>query len=91
VQADVSVSLSYLGGWRGDAGVAEDAFVALEECWRVLGEAERQLLKKHRDQSWLTGHAAEVARAVEGIKNQLQFARHGEAIARVRIYVEKPR
>jgi hypothetical protein len=32
----------------------------------------------------LTGHAAEVARAVEGIKNQLQFARHGEAIAQAR-------
>jgi hypothetical protein len=76
------------------AGIAEDAFDALEQSWRVLGEAglQRQLLNERRDQFWVTGRAAEVARAAEGIKVSRSLLGTANRLRRrLRVHVKKSR
>jgi hypothetical protein len=76
------------------AGIAEDAFDALEQRWRVLGEAglQRHLLNERRDQFWVTGRAAEVARAAEGIKVSRSLLGTANRLRRrLRVHVKKSR
>jgi hypothetical protein len=61
--------------------VVDSVFRAIEQCWVVMCESERHLMRSRRDQVWLTENADKIGQAVDNVDVQLQFAWHAEVEA----------